>query len=117
MGRVLAALIMLCVATLASAAYADPALATDKTMTLDFAGERVSAAYIYTKRELVEAMAEHYCRHRYGKRPCLARGRAQKCCRSRPIAAAPKPSVDNSPFRFADSSCVVFSLRFRLLAC
>ncbi|MCH1542851.1 MAG: hypothetical protein L7U45_07365 [Alphaproteobacteria bacterium] len=78
MGRVLAALIMLCVATLASAAYADPALATDKTMTLDFAGERVSAAYIYTKRELVEAMAEHYCRHRYGKKAVLGPGACTK---------------------------------------
>ena len=78
MGRVLAALIMLCVATLASAAYADPALATDKTMTLDFAGERVSAAYIYTKRELVEAMAEHYCRHRYGKKAVLGLGACTK---------------------------------------
>lgn len=78
MGRVLAALIMLCVATLASAAYADPALATDKTMTLDFAGERASAAYIYTKRELVEAMAEHYCRHRYGKKAVLGPGACTK---------------------------------------
>lgn len=78
MGRVLAALVMLCVATLASAVYADPTVAADKPMALDFEGEQISAAYIYPKRDLVEAMAKHYCRHVYGKEAALGPGACTK---------------------------------------
>lgn len=59
-------------------ALAPLALAADEEMVVHFDGTRISAAYIYTQRDMVAAMAAHYCRDRYGKKAELGPGACTK---------------------------------------